>query len=572
MRRLIDLAVFTACVGVAMTGCADAAAYRVRLDPAVRRPDRSVVIFFVDGMDRGRLERLLSDGSLPNIERRFVRAGVGVEHAISSMPALTYPNAVSLLTGLFPGHHGILGNRWFDRHTLRYQDYGSASTYRRVNEDFSAPTLFERLRDRFTVNVQCHTRRGVTWTIDNWAESGIDWLFGNYSGVDARVGRRIERVSDIANQVGRWPVVLLNYFPGVDEVGHRFGVESSQYARAMQIVDAQIGSVMDSLDRAGPAGETWFVLVTDHGHIQRGPNHHLRLIRLLKRECGLNVYLGGVTPSRYPDRYRALRDYDAVVLNGAFRRASIHLRGPAGWSDRPSVQTIERVLNLGRAPKEGFAPDPASSPARLAQLPGVELICVRGGAGRVSVVHRAGQFHIERRFREGRPVYRWIEPPVDAEGPIDPLGYREDPELAAFVDAGWHGSREWLAVTAATRFPDFVPQVVEMFDSPRAGDIVVFAASDWSFGGPDLSGHGSCLATDMRVPMYFAGPSLPRGGRIHHGRLVDVMPTVLDLLGEAGRLDQFGPIDGVSLKSELKAAQRKATPADAKAEKASDEN
>ena len=73
-------------------------------------------------------------------------------------------------------------------------------------------------------------------------------------------------------------------------------------------------------------------------------------------------------------------------------------------------------------------------------------------------------------------------------------------------------------------------------------------------------------------PLYFAGPGLPAGGRIDHARLVDVMPTVLDLLGEAARLNEIGPIDGVSIAAELKAAQPKATPADAKAVKASDQN
>ncbi|MCH8854096.1 MAG: hypothetical protein IID41_15810, partial [Planctomycetes bacterium] len=135
----------------------------------------------------------------------------------------------------------------------------------------------------------------------------------------------------------------------------------------------------------------------------------------------------------------------------------------------------------------------------------------------------------------------------------DPLGYLDDPKLRAFVEGGWHDSRAWLAATADTLHPDFVPQVVEMFDSPRAGDIVLFAAEDWAFDTWN-SGHGSSLAGDMRVPMYFAGPDLAHGGQIDCARNVDIMPTVLDLLGEAHRLGEVEPIDGQSLAEELRSA------------------
>ncbi|MCH7831944.1 MAG: alkaline phosphatase family protein, partial [Proteobacteria bacterium] len=93
---------------------------------------------FVDGLALPVREDLLAKGQLPHIERIFVRGGVRVGHAVSSLPSVTYANSVSLLTGRFPGHHGVLGNRWFDRHRLILQDYGHPDTYREVNDDFRA--------------------------------------------------------------------------------------------------------------------------------------------------------------------------------------------------------------------------------------------------------------------------------------------------------------------------------------------------------------------------------------------------------------------------------------------------
>jgi arylsulfatase A-like enzyme len=144
-----------------------------------------------------------------------------------------------------------------------------------------------------------------------------------------------------------------------------------------------------------------------------------------------------------------------------------------------------------------------------------------------------------------------------AAAPMDPLGYGTPLEARGFDATGWHTSREWLAATAQTRFPDLVPQVVEMFDSPRAGDVVVFADEDWAIEDREAGGHGSALDTDMRVPLYFAGPDLPCGVTIPAARSVDILPTVLDFLGERGRLAEVAPIDGVSLYAELKSASDK---------------
>ena len=64
----------------------------------------------------------------------------------------------------------------------------------------------------------------------------------------------------------------------------------------------------------------------------------------------------------------------------------------------------------------------------------------------------------------------------------------------------------------------------------------------------------------MRIPMVFAGPDLPAGGRIETARIVDIAPTVVEWLAGADRLATLREIDGISLLTEL----RKATTAQEK--------
>jgi hypothetical protein len=508
----------------------------LELHESVQRPPVSVTLFFVDGLALPVLEDLLAKGQLPHIERIFVRGGMSVRHAVSSLPPVTYANSVSLLTGRFPGHHGVLGNRWFDRHRLLLQDYGQPDTYRDVNDDFRPATVFDVLEDHFTVSVQAHTRRGVSHAFDNLPAAGIDWLFGAFANVDRRVGRCLWRVATLAERVGRWPSVLFAYFPGVDEIGHHHGPDSNEYRQAVRSVDAQIGRIVKGVELLRPAAALYFVLVSDHGMLQIGRNRFLDLDRWLGNRCRLRVHQERVFDRPLVERYERLRRCDAVLVIGGFRRAFIHLKGRQGWHTQPTPRQLDRLMQ----------PD-ADGPS-LIDLPGVELVCRRDGPDRVRIMSRLGSATVERRSRNGRRQYRITD--IDE----NPLGLDVEPAMETMVQGGWHDSRRWLQASAGARYPDFVPQIVEMFDSPRTGDLAVFAAADWTFERSNRGGHGAPLAGDMLIPLFFAGADLPKGGTIEQARLVDVMPTLLDLLGESHRLERVGRIDGVSLLGQLRAA------------------
>mgnify|MGYP006302405643 CR=1 FL=1 len=89
----------------------------------------------------------------------------------------------------------------------------------------------------------------------------------------------------------------------------------------------------------------------------------------------------------------------------------------------------------------------------------------------------------------------------------------------------------WLAATADTQYPDLPPQIVAYFRAARAGDLAVFAAPHWDFRTVNQAGHGGLRPGDLHVPLLIAGPNVPHG-TLDHARTVDVLPTLLTLLGE----------------------------------------
>src|SRR5262245_14400765 len=79
----------------------------------INRPEHlakpSLVLVSFDGFRADYLDRL----ALPNF-RRVMARGVRAQALRPVFPAITFPNHYSLVTGLYPGHHGIVENTFFD--------------------------------------------------------------------------------------------------------------------------------------------------------------------------------------------------------------------------------------------------------------------------------------------------------------------------------------------------------------------------------------------------------------------------------------------------------------------------
>jgi hypothetical protein len=192
----------------------------------------------------------------------------------------------------------------------------------------------------------------------------------------------------------------------------------------------------------------------------------------------------------------------------------------------------------------------------LADQESIELVVARVGANAVLVKDKQCQAMITRRIEpNGTKVYNYH--PVTG----DPLKYSKLPETASLVGSEFYDAKTWLDSSCKSKYPNFVSAVMEMFDSNRAGQIVAFAAEGWNFDHKNLGGHGSIIREDMIVPFMISGPGIPSGSTLCTARLVDVMPTVLDMLGELDRLEKINPIDGQSLLPELKKLSATTKPA-----------
>jgi predicted AlkP superfamily pyrophosphatase or phosphodiesterase len=68
-----------------------------------------VILVSFDGFRHDYVEKY----NLPNFNA-FIQKGTQAEGIIPCFPSLTFPNHYSLVTGLYPGHHGLVDNNFYD--------------------------------------------------------------------------------------------------------------------------------------------------------------------------------------------------------------------------------------------------------------------------------------------------------------------------------------------------------------------------------------------------------------------------------------------------------------------------
>lgn len=310
-----------------------------------------VVLVSFDGMRAEYLRRL----DLPNFER-VARGGVQSVGMIPVFPSKTFPNHFSIVTGLYPDHHGIVGNSFWD--PQRGASYS--------------------LSDSLAVRDAAWYRGEPIWTTaerQGMVAASFFWpgseapIGGTRPSIvkpyDSKVPLR-DRVDSVLSWLElpaeRRPHVITLYMSDVDAAGHRGGPLSPAVDSAAARVDAALGRLLDGIDRQTIRDRVYVVLVSDHGMSETSPRWYVALDSLIDTvgvritDAGPNVNLhvqGGLA------RARVLRD----SINRRMRHGRAYVRGelPARlrYNVDPRIGDLVVVMDehftvgtAARAPKE----------------------------------------------------------------------------------------------------------------------------------------------------------------------------------------------------------------------------
>ena len=274
--------------------------------------------------------------------RGLMARGVRAEGLIPSFPTKTFPNHYTLVTGLYPGHHGVVGN------SMRDPRSGRVFT----------------MQDRAEVGSALWWGGDPVWNAVERTGRKAAAMF--WPGSEAAIGGMRptywapydhERPNDArVDQVLAWldapprerPAFLTLYFSDVDSAGHWYGPDSVEVTRALERVDAALGRLVRGLDRLGLSASVNVIVTSDHGMAETSRRRVVIVDDLLVPSDGeivdLNPTLGVWPPAGREDAvYRKLA--------AAHPRLSVYRRRetPAHWHyrDHERVPPIVGVMDEG---------------------------------------------------------------------------------------------------------------------------------------------------------------------------------------------------------------------------------
>jgi len=289
----------------------------------------------------------------PNLHRVIAR-GVRAERLIPSFPSKTFPNHYTIITGLYPEHHGIVSNSMWDP---QMQASFSMSNRAAVADRrwWAGEPLWVTAE-----------RQGRITGIMFWpgSEAAIENVRPHYwkpyapplPSDDERVDQLLAWL-DLP--VAERPSLLTSYFSDADDAGHDFGPDSEQVRAAVAQIDREIGRLMAGLEARGLADRVNLVMTADHGMAGTSPDRTIVLSDYLDlqsvRITDINPTLGLVPNSV---------SVDDVLKTLASAHPHLHVYRredtPARWHyrDNPRIPPIVGVADEGWVIVKDRAIDP----------------------------------------------------------------------------------------------------------------------------------------------------------------------------------------------------------------------
>jgi predicted AlkP superfamily pyrophosphatase or phosphodiesterase len=211
-----------------------------------------VIMISVDGMRYDYAEKYQAKHLLA-----LSGQGVRAESMIPSFPSLTFPNHYSLVTGMYPSHHGVINNNFYD---AGRKEFYSMKDPKKVSDStwYGGTPLWVLAEQQQMLTASLY------WV---GSEAPIKTVYPTYYySYNEKIPIQ-ERIQAVVNWLSlpeeTRPHLITVYFPEVDHAGHDFGPDAPETERQVHFIDSAVNAMNEAVKKTGL--DVSFVLVSDHG-------------------------------------------------------------------------------------------------------------------------------------------------------------------------------------------------------------------------------------------------------------------------------------------------------------------
>ncbi|MBP4136712.1 alkaline phosphatase family protein [Flavobacterium geliluteum] len=205
--------------------------------------------------------------------KQIAQLGVHAKSMRPSYPSKTFPNHYAMVTGLYPDHHGIINNVFYDA---------------TLNESFSLSTKAKNDSRFYGGNPIWNVaeQQGVKAASFFWPGSDLDQkrpsIYKNYDGKIPYETRIDTIVKWLSLPEKERPHLVTLYFDEPDHTGHTYGPLSPENKKMILKMDSIIGQLTSKLDRLAIGKEINLIIVSDHGMADISDDKKIAVLDYLK--------------------------------------------------------------------------------------------------------------------------------------------------------------------------------------------------------------------------------------------------------------------------------------------------
>jgi len=213
-----------------------------------------VVMLSVDGFRWDYAEK----ANTPNLD--YIKTnGVMAKSLKPAFPTKTFPNHYSMATGLYPDHHGIVLNSFYDEEMNAY--------YRISDRDaVENPAFYSGEPIWTTAEKQGVKAASFYWVGSEAPTDGIYPSIWKRYDHDFPFGQRIDSViSWLKLPESKRPHLITWYMHEPDNYGHVYGPDSPEIVEMVEYLDSLIGIFISYINELPYSNEINIIVTSDHG-------------------------------------------------------------------------------------------------------------------------------------------------------------------------------------------------------------------------------------------------------------------------------------------------------------------
>lgn len=279
-----------------------------------QRDKPHVILVSFDGFKPEYLDRF----ELPGF-RRVIERGVRAQAMIPVFPSLTFPNHYSLVTGLYPEHHGLVENTFHDPE--RHRTYSI-----RDQEAVSDGTWYRGEPIWVTAETQGMVAACFFWPGSEAAIHGVrPTIWNKYDGSIPNETRVQTVLEWLRLPPERRPHLITLYFSELDVVSHRGQLDVPAIAQATKSLDRALDALVTGIDSLPIREQVYLLLTSDHGMAETSGPHTVMLNDLIDTASvvvGYDGPIAGLHVNGGVSEARRIRDQ----INSRLHHGRAHLR------------------------------------------------------------------------------------------------------------------------------------------------------------------------------------------------------------------------------------------------------